>query len=391
MSLRLVRYMFLCAIVMAVAVACGTAEPEPTPTPTPISGGAVDPTATPDSSEPGDPQGEDPDLTDHFAGETVEIFVGFSPGGGYDTFSRLFALYAPKYLPGEPNVVIQNLPGAGGERGLRTTMTSEPDGLKLGILHPRFISRELLGIDIEDFDLDTVRIIGSASAPTVNLLTVRRDVAETWDDVLQLGRPLRLGDTEPGASGGEAGLFIELTGGPVQQIYGYGGTSEILAAVDRGELDGSASGLGAAERLYPEWVESRFLAGIFHWGGEPTEDPALMRFLEAFNEDIPPHLFDIIDVNEDERAAFDLAVATTGTMSRTFVLPPDTPDEIVAVWRDALRQMTEDPEFVQAAETAGYTTTYASAEDMEEQLARGRAALQNPEVFDLFSQLVSPD
>ncbi len=107
---------------------------------------------------------EGQDLAEHFGGAALIIIVGSGPGGAYDIFGRLVSRFVGKYLPGEPaSFVVRNIPGAGQLRGLRATMRAKPDGLTIGLMHPRFIQRELLGIDVPDFDLDTVRVLGSPS------------------------------------------------------------------------------------------------------------------------------------------------------------------------------------------------------------------------------------
>jgi len=88
-------------------------------------------------------QRSEEELAQLFNSKPVTIIVGSSPGGGYDTFGRLVARHVGKYLPGNPSFIVRNVPGGGQLRGLRRAMKSEPDGLTLGILHPRFVQREL--------------------------------------------------------------------------------------------------------------------------------------------------------------------------------------------------------------------------------------------------------
>jgi tripartite-type tricarboxylate transporter receptor subunit TctC len=99
-SARVALMVGLLAVVALIAAACGGADPTATPTatPKPADGGSTEPTATP---EPVD-----------FAGKSVRITVGFAPGGGFDTFARVFAVHLQKTLPGNPKVVVSNLPGA---------------------------------------------------------------------------------------------------------------------------------------------------------------------------------------------------------------------------------------------------------------------------------------
>ena len=99
------------------------------------------------SPAPSTPAQTSPDLAKLFETKPITIVVGSAPGGGYDVFARIVARFVGKYLPGNPSFVIQNIPGGGQLRGLRAAMRSTPDGLTLGVLHPRFVQRELAGID----------------------------------------------------------------------------------------------------------------------------------------------------------------------------------------------------------------------------------------------------
>jgi len=397
-SLRRSGLVLILCVLVLVAVACGTEAPTPTPpstpTPTPVdsAGAAPQVTATP-TTAPTPTTEQERDLTAYFAGKQVTLVVGYSPGGGYDTFSRLFALFAPRYLPGSPQIVIQNLPGSGGELGLREALTSPADGLTLGILHPRFAKRELLGTDVPDFDLNTVVMIGSpTAAPSPSQYYSRRSIATSWTDVEALGREVTNGETEVGASSGLAPEFIELTGGPMRTVYGYGGTSEIVAAVDRGELDGASSGLEAAMELYPEWAAEQYIVPLFWWGASPEEDPLTMDIYNQLGVSVPPNIFDLVSANETQRAVFDLTFATNTVLSRTFVLPPGTPDDVVEAWRSALAQVMEDQEFVEAANLAGYQVGFGEPEALREHLLEGLAQIEaDPEFRELFEALAHVD
>jgi tripartite-type tricarboxylate transporter receptor subunit TctC len=279
------------------------------------------------------------DLAKHFESKPVTIIVGSAPGGGYDTFSRLVALFAAKYLPGNPRFIVKNVPGGGQLRGLRKTMKSKPDGLTIGLLHPRFVARELFGIDVPDFDLKKVRVLGTPSGgiKRPSLLCARRDLATSWDKILQLGRPVTVGANAPGGMGSTLGPeFVAAIGGPVKMIYGYGGAGEVLAAFNRGELDTiQYCSKAYIPRLYPEWITEKRAAPIFWWGGKSSSD-----YLGRLGAD-----------------------ANFGRMGRLFVAPPGVEDHIYRVWKTAFEATVRDPEFNKRAAIAGMEVGLATAED----------------------------
>jgi tripartite-type tricarboxylate transporter receptor subunit TctC len=302
------------------------------------------------------------DLAKVFESKPVTIIVGSAPGGGYDVFGRMVARFVGKYLPGNPSFIVQNIPGGGQLRGLRAAMKSTPDGLTVGLLHPRFVQRELAGIDVPDFDLKTVRVLGSPSATTVSRIwCVRRSIATNWDEIVKLGRPLTNGDTGPGASFGLGPQFVALIGGPVKMVYGYGGTSEIMAAFDRGETDSiDRCTEEHVPRLFPKWIENKVAAPIFWWEREPSKD-----WLGKLGVTKIPYIFDVVKAAQDQRSAFEMAVRFN-TFSRTFVTPPGVPDDIYLAWKKAIEATTKDPGFLKAAEAAGLEVGLGTADDFNQ-------------------------
>ena len=122
----------------------------------------------------------------------------------------------------------------------------------------------MTGTDVPDFDLDTVRVLGSPSAGQVpRIWCVRRSLAANWDQVKKLGRPVTNGGNAPGATFGIGPQFVMELGGPINMVYGYGGTSEIMAAFDRGELEALDRCVPEnVPRLFPNWITDRTVAPI---------------------------------------------------------------------------------------------------------------------------------
>jgi hypothetical protein len=387
--MRIVRALLLSALalvgVLALA-ACGGADPTATPT------------ATPKPADPGATATPTPtfDAAAYFKGKTIVVNVGFSPGGGYDTFSRLMAKHITKFIPGNPKLVVRNLPGAGGERVFKATFTDlDADGLAVAILHPRFVKSELLGIDVQHFDLDTVRIVGTASAVNeTQSYYVKRTTATTWAQVVASGKSLTDGATAPGDTGSVGPTFVELLGGPIKMIYGYGGTNEIAAAFDRDELDGTSRGnYTSAPRLYPEWIASKSIVPLFRWGAEPADDPFYSDYVTGdLGAEIPPHVYDIMNPTEGQKAVFEATEVINDNLQRTFLLDPETDEAIVLTWQEAFEAMVASPEFVKDAEIAGYSVGYAGEAKMRTALANAKAALDaDPALKDLFTALAGAE
>ncbi|HEX9810358.1 MAG TPA: hypothetical protein VGC25_12270 [Alphaproteobacteria bacterium] len=308
-------------------------------------------------------------------GKDLTLVVTFRAGGGHDLTARMIAKTGPKYFPGKPRILVKNLPGSGGLRGLRYAYQQKPDGLTASQLHPQFLLRPLIGMEMEGFDPSKIRLVGNLRGGTPQqLLCVRRSVATSWDEVVKLGRPITFGDTSFGSSGGAGAMFLQLIGGPVKVVTGYGGTAGIMAALDRGELDsGRACLIGrddTIERLHPEWLRKpTYLVPIAYYGEKPDE--ARLRELGL---DMPPLLFDLpgIRYTKAQRDALELNVLLTAVGNRSVWLPPGVPDDMFRAWSHMIRSLEKDAEFIELSKVGGQEVRYVSGEELETFLRRAR-------------------
>ena len=349
-----------------------TADPTPTPeamTEQPAPTAAPRPTPTPVPPPPGF------DAEEYFGGKTIRIITGTSPGGGYDTFSRIVAATAERYFPDSTRFIVQNLPGAGQLRGLRAVLNSEPDGLTVGPVHSRWFARQLLVGDVDGFDLDRIYILGSPTfAINEEGFCLDKNFASSWQEVLDRGLTIKVGSVGPGNE--PAIEFMVENGAPFKLIYGYGGSSEIMAAFDRGETDGtSRCGPGTAGRLYPEWIEQGRMVPIFY-SKKPYNDEWLANLghtgpLPSFR-DLPGLTF---DPAQAEGLELNLLVTE---LSRVFVMPEDVPTDVTQYWQSAFDQIVVDPVFIEQLTIAGYEEAYGygRAEDIWDIIERVRNASQ---------------
>ena len=386
--MRIHRFLALgaIAVILALFAACGgdeepTATLRPAATPTPADTMMAEPTHTPDDTMmaeptpmPDDTMMAEPtptpvprpnptpvppppgfDAEEYFGGKTIRIITGTAPGGGYDVFSRIVAAAAERYFPESTRFVVQNLPGASQLRGLRAVLNSEPDGLTVGPVHQRWFVRQTHLNDIEGFDLNRIHILGSPTfAVNEDGFCIDRDFASSWQEVLDRNLTIRVGSV---GQGNEPAIeFMEKNGGPFKLIYGYGGTSEIMASFDRGETDGTdRCAQSTAGRLYPEWIEQGRLIPIYYQT-KPFNDEWLAELghsgpLPSFRE-LPGLAFD-----PAEAGALDLNLLTD-EVSRVFILPEGIPADVAQYWQSAFDQIVVDPEFVDLLTIAGYAPDY---------------------------------
>ena len=425
-SIRWVVVLILGVLATFTMAACG-ADPTATPTATPVPSEPSTPTATPVPSEPSAPTatpvpgqpstpaptptlapGQTPlppaptptavpetgrDMEEYFRGKRISFWVGFSPGGGYDTFSRLISAHMPQYIPGNPSMVVRNKPGAGGLNGLVALTREEPDGYAIGYMHPRFVNQELISGDVRDFDLDMVKLIGAPSSLSRSAVSwVRADLATSLQEMIDSGRTYIFGGSSPGAvMWGPSTTIYERLGVPIRYVYGYGGSAESAAATDRGEVDMCWNPEVISYTLFPEWIEKRFCAPIFYLGIHPSEDASSDRVIRDMGWDYPPLLWDVIDVDPDLRSAAELGYKLFDSLSRTIVIPADTPDDITAALREAFRKTTEDDGFIAAANAAGLDVGYGDPIKLQESIDLARRLLEDPFLRDLAEATIAGD
>lgn len=398
--LRPILLTLLLAVGAVVLAACGsdpTATPRPTNTPAPAA------TATP-TSAPGVPTPTPApaptatpvparDLAEYFDGKTITLEVGFSPGGGYDAFARVFAKFAPNHFPGTPRFVVRNIPGGGGERVFKAIYDEDADGTHIAVTHSRFFKRELLGTDVPFLDLDKTIFLGSPSAvATSTAIFVKKDFATTWEEATAKG--LTTGATAVGDTGGIAGAFVQALGGPLKVVYGYGGSSEIAAAFDRGEITGSSRGnYTTAPALFPEWIENKSIVPIVAYGAPPEDDPIFVDYVvNQLGAEIPPNIKDVWDATDAQWAVYDATETVNDIASRAFLLKEGTPDDIVAALTEAFQATVEDPGFVAGALALGRVAGYASGEEILAGLKAGKDVLDaDPSLVALFAELAGAD
>lgn len=334
------------------------------PTPTAMPGAVPTPTSQAPTATP-TPAGRD--MEAYFDGATIRLVVGFSPGGGYDTVARIFAATAAQYFPGTPRFVVVNQPGSGGLRALQAVTKAKPDGFSVNLMASRFIVPEVIGNDVEGFDLFTATMIGTPTFTNIHqTVCIRRDLATSWDEMKASGRVYTIGGTAPG--GDVIGpALMEYLGEPVKVIYGYGGTSEILAAVDRGELDGSTRcNFNFIEPLFPDWIANDTVVPVYWW-----RSPISTEWLDAVGAPAPPYLFDVAPASAEQQAAFEFG-DTAESMTRMFTMAPGVPDDVVAVWRDAFKQTLDDPRFLELAAAASLEIGYGDPNLLLDQLEGAR-------------------
>ncbi len=277
------------------------------------------------------------DVADFYKGKTINIVVGYSPGGGYDQVSRIMIRHLPKYIPGNPHMVVQNMPGAGTVIAANfVTHTSPRDGTVIGMYGDMMLVAPLLKLQGVQFDPRQFGWLGSFASRPTPVIFVRSDAPATTLEEAKVKEDL-IGASGPDATSSYALLANDILGTKFKVIMGYkGGSSDMNLAIERGEVHGRASwDWFALNHDKPEWVPTGFVKVLVQLALERNPAPGL--------KDVPLAM-DIAKTEEDKQILE--LVLGTGKFLRSYSLPPGVPADRLAALRKAFRDVTLDPEFI---------------------------------------------
>jgi tripartite-type tricarboxylate transporter receptor subunit TctC len=286
----------------------------------------------------------DPSLASVWEGKTLTLVVGANAGGGYDTWSRTVARFLGKHLPGNPNVIVQNMDGAGHRVATNFVYGAKPDGLTIGMVDRYIPNYQLTGEGPAEgvrYDVTKVSWLGSASVST-QILAVRNKEGVSPTNLAPLSQGTwRLAQQDPGSS---PHLFAALAraqlGWKLQSIFGFAGNPEISLSIQRAETDGMITDSDTQERLLQAEFASGAVVPVVQFG-EAKDRPHLKNTKTMMEL--------LKDKSADEQKLFDIARAPFN-WSRPFFAPPGMAPNMVETLRAALWDTLMDREFLADAE-----------------------------------------
>jgi tripartite-type tricarboxylate transporter receptor subunit TctC len=323
------------------------------------------------------------EATDFYRGKQVNLIISYGPGGGYDVYGRLIARHIGKYIPGNPTVVVQNMPGAGSLRGANYLYSLAPkDGTAFGIFARDMPLIGIIGNNPSvQFDPRRFTWLGSSSSygNDAYLLMLREDAAvKSIADARRAGGPtILLGGTAEGASGNDVPVVLrDALGIRIKQVVGYRDSNALFLAVDQKEVDGRCVGLSAVQSSHPQWLKP----------------DGHMRVLVQFaRADRHPDFPDVptareLAINESSRALIELAELPY-LLSRPFAAPPGVPPERARALRAAFLAVHRDPQYVEEAARLKIDVSPVGGEEVLRAIDRIAAA--PPDQLDTMRKLLS--
>lgn len=271
-----------------------------------------------------------------YAGKTIHIIVGFSAGGGFDTYSRLIARHLGRHIPGNPAILVENMPGAASLIAVNHLYkVARPDGLTVVNFHGNQVLNQVLGKPGIEFDARRLEFLGAPVQDSgACVLTVKSGIT-SFEKLRSSKTPVKFGGVAPGdTTYNTAAILKAALALPIQLVSGYKGTAEIRLAAEGGEI---AGGCWQWESIKSTWRRAL----------EAKEVVPVLQTNQTPHPDIPnvPNAKDIAKTDEARRL-IQAGLHDPAAITRPYALPPGTPKDRVQALRKAFDETMKDPEFV---------------------------------------------
>ena len=314
-----------------------------------------------------------------YKGRTITLIVPTSPGGINDLAARLVARHLGRFIPGNPNIVVENVPGGGGiVAANRLYNTTEKDGLTIAIIQRGTPQLAIEGNPNAKFDPLKLTWLGSLSsyANDAYILVVNsKSPVKSVADLEKPGVPLKIGADTPGSTNLTFAILAkEVLGLNIDVVRGYTGANPMFIAMQSGELDGQVIGYNSVRVGQPHLWNDKLVRPLVQFGRE-TRLPALA--------DVPTGRELIKDPKD--RALLEFAELPF-FMALPFVAPPDLPPDRTADLRDGFMQMVKDQAFLADAGKIGLDISPIDGEAVRQLIAE--AAATPKDVIARYNQLV---
>ena len=319
--------------------------------------------------------------TPFYQGKTITIVVGTKAGDAYDLYPRMLAEFMPKYIPGSPNIIIQNVPGAASMIAANQVYNvAKPDGLTLGAIYPALYFEQLTKNPEVKFDWTKFGWIGNPVTSN-HLLYMRSDAPfKSMDDIKNAKEAPKCGSNGITSTGYYLPKLMEETlGTKFDIVLGYQSGQDVDLAVERGEIVCRAFTITAyfAREPFISWRKRGFVNTLMQSGAKRDS-----RLKDA------PTIYELMDKYKTTAAGRSLAkvVLSAGEFGRPLVTPPGLPADRLKILRDAFDKAVKDPELLAAAEKRWLEMDPESGAEMESLAKEVMAA--SPDVVQRMQKLL---
>ena len=290
-----------------------------------------------------------------YEGKAIRIIVGTAPGGGYDTYTRLIARHLGKYIPGNPTIIVDNMPGAGGLVSANHLFkVAKPDGLTMGHFVGGQFLQQLLAKPGIEFDALKFEYIGVPAQDNFVFGVAKTTSITGIEQWLASKTAVKFGAIAPGDGTYDIPKVVEVALGlPIQVVSGYKGTAPIRLAFNSGEVGGLSNSWQSFRSTWRKELETGEVRIVLQLSAKPHPD--LPKVPLAMN----------LAKTEESRKLIQAVAQAHGAAVRPYVLPPGTPKDRVEILRKAFMEAVKDPELLNEAGKANLEINPGSGEELE--------------------------
>lgn len=292
----------------------------------------------------------------YYKGKTVRIVVGFSAGGGFDTYSRVLARHMTRHIPGGPTIIIENMTGAGSLIAANHVYkVAKPDGLTIGHFIGGLFLGQVLGQKGVQFDARKFEFIGAPVRDQAVCAVTKASKITSVEKWLASPSPVKMGGVAPGSSTPDnvTRILKAALGLPIQVVTGYKGTADVRLAADGGELAGGCWGWDSISATWRKALDTGEVVVVLQTGRKPHPDlpnvPLAIKLAKS----------------EEARQLIEVGIHDDSEVLRSYTLPPGTPRDRVQLLRRAFSDTLKDPAFLADAEKANLGVDPVSGEAIE--------------------------
>ena len=278
---------------------------------------------------------------DFYAGRTIDLLVGAPPGGGYDIYGRAVARHMARHIPGNPNIVPKNMPGAGSAIAAGFLSKVAPkDGTVIANIMPGAVIGPLLDPKVKKlFDPNAVQYIGNVNNGVRVCVSGGKSKIKTFEDA-RTQQATFAGSGSNDSTHDYGFMHTHMTGAKWKMVLGYRGTADLALALERGEIDGFCGfDWASLKSQRPGWIRDKVVNVLIQDAIEPLEELTKMGV---------PHIMTYAK-DDTTRKVLEFILSQT-VFHRSFIAPPGTPAAQLAILRKAFDATMADPKFLADAE-----------------------------------------
>jgi len=299
-------------------------------------------------------------VDDFYKGKTIRIVVGFSAGGGFDTYARAISRHMSKHIPGQPAIVVENMTGAGSLIAANHLYkVAKPDGLTIGHFIGGLFLGQVLGQKGIEFDARKFEYLGAPITDHVVCAMTKASGITSVENWMASKTPVKMGGIAPGTSTPDNAtrIFKVALGLPIQLVTGYKGTADVRLAAESGEVAGGCWGWDSVSVTWRKALDSGDAVVVLQ--ANRRTHPDLSQVPQAIK----------LAKTDEGRKMIDVGIHSDSDIVRTYTLPPGTPKDRVQLLRKAFEDTLKDPEFLADAKKSKLNVDPVPADVIEKDIS----------------------